>query len=55
MTVVEPRPAPTDGEAAWLRRWEDALSALEMDVAAAELLLRAAHLPTTAQVAQVSA
>jgi len=55
MTVVEPRPAPADGEAAWLRRWEDALTALEMDVAAAELLLRAAHLPTTAQVAQVSA
>jgi hypothetical protein len=42
-------------EAVWHERWEAALAALELDVDAAEELLRISHLPTTAQVARAAA
>ncbi|MBT0993083.1 hypothetical protein KIN34_02090 [Cellulomonas sp. DKR-3] len=42
-------------EQQWHARWEAALEALELDVAAAEELLRVAHLPDVAEVAKVAA
>ena len=39
----------------WTARWHEALTALELDVAAAEELLRVAHLPDVEDVARVSA
>lgn len=39
----------------WVERWHEALTALELDVDAAEELLRVAHLPDVAEVARVAA
>ncbi len=41
-------------EDAWHARWEAALQALELDVDAAEALLRTAHLPDVGEVARVA-
>lgn len=57
-TVDRVRPGRSDelpDEQQWHARWEAALEALELDVAAAEELLRVAHLPDVAEVAQVAA
>lgn len=45
----------SDDEVLWNDRWEAALEALELDVSAAEELLRVAHLPDVAEVARVAA
>ncbi|KMM46909.1 MAG: hypothetical protein NVV70_16225 [Cellulomonas sp.] len=48
------RPAPPADEATWQHRWEEALASFEVDLVAAEELLRVAHLPGVAEVAELS-
>lgn len=52
---MAPTVPATVAEDVWHGRWEAALAALELDVDAAEELLRTAHLPDVGEVARVAA
>jgi hypothetical protein len=50
-----PATGPSDADVAWVAAWSNALDALELDVDAADELLRTAHLTSVRDVAVASA
>ncbi len=55
MQPADGRGTVPDDADVWLSRWEQALADFELDLEATQSLLRAAHLPDVAEVAQVAA